>query len=258
VIPKGCRLERCVEALTLATDADSVRRLTDEERHIIGEAGRTVFELYLATHRQVDKPSNEICQKFGEAILGADLARDERDHFARNIQFELYLWGLFGLGSGRCEYAEPPDLISSYHDTTIGIAAKRIWSQEQAHKRLTKAADQIEAAGIPGIIAVNAQEYLTVDAAVAELATKGNAFNKDVVRLHGQFPEIAKKHHVLGLLLTGSTYRWDVPQDRAVEFNVSVYHQLLLLTDDSEQERLAISFSRERMEAFATWVMNNL
>ena len=257
-VPDNCRLIRSIRQLTEHRDDPALLRRVDElGKQLMGESARTVLELYIATHCGQTDPEPTVRSKFAEAIQGADLPEYEETHSARDIQFELYLWGVINASGGSCRFAEP-DLIRDYGDEEVGVAAKRIWSQLQARKRLSSAAEQIAVSGLRGFIAVNAQEYLTADAGVADLRAKGQAISDALNRLHGHLPYIAKKAHVLGLFVGGTIYRWEVDSDGSVAFDLTAIHQWLFMANDAAEEERARLFSTAQEQRLAEWMAVNL
>jgi hypothetical protein len=239
-------------------DPELLRRIDETRRDAMGESARTVLELYIATHCGQLEPEPTVRSKFAQAIAGADMPEHEEAHSARDIQFELYLWGLINASGNVCRFAEPPDLVCDYGGEAVGIAAKRIWSLEQARKRLSIAAEQIASSGLRGFIAVNAQEYLTADAGVADLTTKGQAISDALRRLHGHLPHLAKKEHVMGLFVGGTVYRWDISDDGSVAFDLTAFHQWLLVAEEGPEEVAARQFSSAQQQGLAKWMAANL
>lgn len=257
-VQENCRLMRSIHRLEESPgDPEGLRRLDDRARHIMGESARTVFDLYIATHCRASEPSVTVKAKFAQAITGADAPEHEEAHSARDVQFELYVWGMINASGGACDFAEP-DLVCGYGGGPAGIAAKRIWSQEQARKRLSEAASQIASSGRRGFIAINAQEYLTADAGVTDLAAKGQAISDALNRLHGHLPYIAKKEQVLGLFIGGTVYRWGMGDDGSVGFELTVMHQWLFPAEPGPDEDVAQRFGTEQENGLAKWMVANL
>jgi hypothetical protein len=240
----------------MAQLSDRMRRSTDELRSRIGEGARLITELHQATHARPERPPDDVVEKFRIAVEGADLAEEESSHLARDTQFELYVWGLFNAGNVPCRFGEP-DLVCGIGQEEIGIAAKRIWSTEQAKKRLSSAAEQIERSGRRGLVAVNAQEYLSAAATLGELDEKGTAFNADIVRLHGHLPYLARKPHVLGLIVCGTTYSWPTLADGGREVKFTLYTQLMLFPNDDAEETFLRRFFSDHGDALRVWMQYN-
>lgn len=257
-VPANCRLVRSVRRLEGHDDApDRLSPLDDRGRNLTCEAARTAFELYVATHCGQPKPDRIALDKFAQAIEGADLPESEEAHSARDVQFEVYLWGLMHASGETCRFAEP-DLIRSYGDAEAGIAAKRIWSLDQASRRLSLAANQIEASGLPGFIAINAQEYLTAEAGVANLADKAQAVSTALGRLHGHLPALARKNQVIGMFVGGSVGCWNATANGNVVFALTFVHQWLFIAKEGIETDTPRRISSAQGRLFADWMKANL
>jgi len=176
---------------------------------IAGEAARTVLDFYLFTHAQEEPLPPETAEKVVKAVTGGDTPASDGDRGARDTQFELVVWGLLRIGGFKTWFEEPPDLVTAIGGEELGVAVKRVWSLDQAHKRLSLAAKQIASSRRRGIIATNVQEYLSTNALgsnQSDVGQKGRAFDVDVQRMHGQMAYLAKKPHLFGLLLTGTGF----------------------------------------------------
>jgi hypothetical protein len=260
-IPPGCRLERATALLeSTRMDFEGMRNASDDLMARIAEGARTILELHTATHAAPRRPSEDVLRKLAVAITGSDLPGEEATHGARDTQFELLVWGLMRAGGlASCHFDESPDLRLDYGDEPVGIAAKRIWSPDQARKRLSHAADQIAASGIRGFIAVNAQEYLSAEAALGDdLAEKGAVFNHEVRRLHGHLPYIAKKPHVIGLIVCGTAVGWHRLPDGRPKTDLSSYFTMIGLADSPEDEAFASAFMGDLRDRLTEWMAYNL
>ena len=227
-LPPTNRLERAIRM--------TARELEDSlpAGRVAIEAGKTVVDFHFITHAQAERPPEEVLQRMVAALSGGDAVTSDSDRRPRDIQFELEIWAAFRIG-GIDVWFEEPDLVFRLGSRRIGIAVKRIWSVEQAHKRLSDAAQQIEGAGLLGFIATNVQEYVVGVEAELELAAKGRSFDIDVRRLHGQLAYLASKKHVIGLILrgTGGKAGVDTPgQPR--EMSLATYTQTFMFMDDSD------------------------
>jgi hypothetical protein len=198
------------------------------------EAGKTVVDFHFITHAQADRPPNEVLERIVAALSGGDSVSTDSDRRPRDIQFELEIWATFTIGGIDIRFEEP-DLVFRLGSRRVGIAVKRIWSVEQAHKRLSEAAAQIERSHLSGFIATNVQEYVTGVEAELELAAKGNSFNVDVRRMHGQLAYLASKKHVIGLILRGTGGKAGTDQpDRPREMSLATYTQTFMFMDPSD------------------------
>ncbi len=208
------------------------------------EAGKTVVDFHFITHAQADRPSDDVIERMVAALSGGDSVTTDADRRPRDIQFELEIWATFTIGGIEIGFEEP-DLVFRLGTRRVGIAVKRIWSVEQAHKRLSDAASQIERAKLSGFIATNVQEYVTGVEAELELAAKGNSFNVDVRRMHGQLAYLASKKHVIGLILrgTGGKAGEDVP-GRPRQMSLATYTQTFMFMDQTDAPAFEELFAR--------------
>lgn len=216
------------------------------------------MELYIATHASPQQPSAEGAAKLSEAVLGADLPSEEESHRARDIQFELFMLGFMNAAGTACRLAEPPDLICAYGDGEAGIAAKRLWSLEQAKRRLSEGAEQIERAGLPGFIAVNAQEYLTGFGEIQSVNEATPRYQERLARLHGQLGYLKTKPHVRGLLIAGTTFEWIHVDGRVPRLAVSSFYDFQAITDDSHTVDEVKRFTDAQIAEFGRWMQANM
>jgi hypothetical protein len=197
-------------------------------------------------------------KKFQAALGGADLPDDEEQHRARDIQFELYVHGLLHAGGVRPWFDESPDIRFNYDGQEIGVAVKRLWSQEGAHKNLSGAAAQVAASGIPGIVATNSQQYLSGVPADDDAHVRGADFNERVARLHGQFPYLAGKPHVLGLMVCGTGAEWGETSGARLQLRMASYNQLFVLSTTTTDDITAQSFHDSIGARLRDWYRENM
>jgi hypothetical protein len=231
--------------------------ITDANIDVVGEAARTALNFYLATQGVDSRPEPLAVAKVMEAVGGEDLAQTAGSRHARDIQFEIMLWGLLRAGGAKVWFDEP-DLRFLLGDEHVGVAAKRIWSQDHARRRLSKGARQILATRLRGLIATNVQEYLDPATALGDLVEKGVAFNEDVGRLHGQIPYVAGKAQVLGLVLSGSALsggRRPTVGPRIVD--LSTFTQVLCFADEAEGTRIE-GFFDAMGQSLRAWYRDNM
>jgi hypothetical protein len=250
-VPANSRLQRAIEI---------VGRKLDEPlpaADVVPEAAKTILDFHFIIHAQAERPPDAVVQRLTAALSGGDVAETDADKRPRDTQFELEVWATLRIG-GVDVWFEEPDLVFRADDELIGIAVKRIWSLEQAHKRLSDGAAQIERSKRQGLIATNVQQYLTGVGAELELAAKGRSFNIDVRRLHGQLAYLAKKKHVIGIILrgTGSKPSNGIPgQPRAVA--LATYTQTFMFLDEDDPRDFQGLFGRIG-ERLAEWYSQNL
>jgi hypothetical protein len=198
--------------VTLTADSASVDRVT--------EAQWTILEQYVAT-RGLGSPDRQLLNversKFEEMLSGAETAETDRNHLARNTQFELYMMALFKMGDVRAMLAEP-DLLIDYCGALRGVAAKRVRSFRQAVRRAKEASDQLRANGCLGFIAVNVDVLLKLRPGLPGPETT-LAERLDVVNQVEAL--MAEQEHVLGTITLGRDAIWDFSNERPT---VSVSH----------------------------------
>ena len=243
--PVGSRLPR-IEALLAEREIKGADLRADPDLELLlAEAHRSTFEFYLATHGFEETPSEEYLQKLRIALGGADLPRNEDRHWNRDIQFELYVFGLLRAGGVNAWFDERPDIRFVYGREVLGMAVKRIWSLEQAHGALSEAARQIDNSGLRGVIAANVQEYINGIPDSEDLHVRGGAFNDHIERLHGQFPYLTGKPHVAGLLSCGIGVEWGDDAEGVRRLKMAMVSQMLAIGGDAD-------------EAFTNWFYGNL
>jgi hypothetical protein len=255
-LPSGNRLERAAQRLEAAHE-----RLLGEESEdgeLIGDAARTALDFYLVSNCDDEPPDDLLIGKVREAAEGGDRPSRPGDRHARDIQFELTIWGMLRVGGTGARLAEP-DVRFRLGSEELGVAAKRIWSLEQAKQRLSNGAAQIAESGLRGLIATNVQRYLEPSTALGELGEKGAAFGSDVSRLHGHLPYLMGKRHVVGLWLSGSAVAPGEgggavgPRRR----DVSQFNQILCFADDADRAKFERFFT-ELGSALGEWLKTHL
>src|SRR2546421_265982 len=123
-LPRGNRLERAGERLEAAHE----RRVGEqsEDGELIGDAARTALDFYLVSNCDDAPPDDLLIAKVREAAEGGDRADRPGDRHARDIQFELTIWGMLRVGGTGARLAEP-DVRFRLGGEDLGVAAKRIW-----------------------------------------------------------------------------------------------------------------------------------
>jgi len=212
--PAGNRLQR---AKALLEDVNAMRIvLTPDDDALLDsvtEAQWTIIEQYIVT-RSLGRPGRVLSslrlRKLEEMLSGADSPDTDRNHLARNTQFELYVAALFTMGDTPVALAEP-DLVFDYLGTPCGLAAKRVRSFRQAPRRADEAADQMRAAGLRGIVAVNVDVLLkTAQGLPGPEATLADRLQV-VDHLESR---MADRSEVVGTMTFGRDCIWDFCGDR--------------------------------------------
>jgi hypothetical protein len=171
---------------------------------------RLAVELYFiaaaaSVSDYVDHPF--IVEKLDAAVRGPDFA-EGRDRSSRNIEFELAVATRLRLG-GLAVYRGEPDLRFRFGSEILGVAVKRITSQEikQLKMALKDAVDQIERSKLRGIIVLNLESRLD---GLAENASDDELFAL-VDTIYDSSPELARYYEarrvVVGLASVSALVR---------------------------------------------------
>lgn len=221
-LPAGNRLQR---ARRLIEDVNSRRIVLAPDNpgllERLNEAQWTIVEQYVIT-RALGRPPRTISpaqlRKLEEMLSGADVPGSDRNHLARNTQFELYVGAHLTMGDVRVVMAEP-DLLIDYMGTPCGVAVKRVQSMKQAVRRAQEAADQITAQGIPGIVAINVDVLLSLTEAEPDPT---RALDERVAVVRQIEATMAEREHVIATMTIGRSAIWHFKGRRpAVEYSHS-------------------------------------
>ena len=212
--PAGNRLQRAKALLEEVNARGFV--LTPEDDGLLDrvtEAQWTIIEQYIVA-RSLGRPGRALSPlmrcKLEEMLSGADAPEADRNPLARNTQFELYVGASFTMGGIPVSLGDP-DLVFDYLGTPCGLAAKRVRSFRQAPRRADEAADQLGAAGLRGVVAVNVDVLLKITQGLpgpeATLAERLQV----VEQLESQMAERAE---VVGTMTFGRDCMWDFGGER--------------------------------------------
>jgi hypothetical protein len=222
-IPAGNRLLRARKMLEDVQARRLILSATDDALlNRVTEAQWTIVEQYFAT-RALGRPGRRLSdthrRKLEEMLSGTDTPEDDRNHLARNTQFELYIAALFTMGDLPC-VLEEPDLRFEHLGRPHGVAAKRVRSFRKAAKNALKAADQVLASGLPGVVAVNVDVLLKTSATLPGPDTTLAdclAVVEKIERL------MSEREHVVATMTVGRECTWDFSGTRpAVSASTSV------------------------------------
>ncbi|MGE3492016.1 MAG: hypothetical protein AB7N29_18570 [Vicinamibacterales bacterium] len=215
-LPAGNRLQRARSLIEEVNERRVV--LSSEDRELlerVNEAQWTVIEQYVIA-RALGRPPRRLepahLRKLEEMLSGADVPGADRNHFARNTQFELYVGSHLTMGDVRVVVAEP-DLVIDYLGAPCGLAAKRVQSVRQAVRRAREAADQIAASGVRGIVAVNVDVLLGLSETEPD-PTRTLDERLEVVREIEA--AMAARDEVIATLTFAKTAIWDFSGSRPV------------------------------------------
>lgn len=128
----------------------------------VAEAHRTIMEFYSIV-RAITGPEDSLFSKIPKALVGHDLAQEDRNPEARNYQFELFIASLVRHAGIPGIFSSEPDFRIRAGTEELGVAAKRLVStnRRQVEKRVAKAIKQLKRANVAGFIALNLDELAT-------------------------------------------------------------------------------------------------
>jgi hypothetical protein len=138
--------------------------------------------------------------KYLTVLTSGSLDLLQRDlSITKNILWELELWARL-CGRGLSATLHEPDLVVHFEDATVGIACKKLYSDNNVAKVLSEAVGQIEATHDFGILAVNLDDL--VPAGQILKATTQAAMGKRIEQINEAFL-IKHKEHFLRYLKPG-------------------------------------------------------
>lgn len=121
-----------------------------------------------------------------------DLLQREQSK-ARDILWELELWSLLN-SRGLTATLHEPDLVVHFEDATIGIACKKLYSENNVAKVLSEGVSQIEATHEFGVLAVNLDDLLPRGQILQE--TNEESMGKRIQKINEAFLRKHKRHFV--------------------------------------------------------------
>ena len=102
--------------------------------------------------------------KFLTVFTSGSLNLQQRDNsLAKNMLWELELWSILRRRSFSATLREPPDIVVIFEGAMVGIACKKLYSENNVEKVLSEAVGQIEAVFDYGIVAVNLDDLILPD-----------------------------------------------------------------------------------------------
>jgi hypothetical protein len=105
-----------------------------------------------------DVPARE---KYLNALTTGDLDCFSRQgSYAKNIFWELELWAILRRSCPSASLQDPPDIVLTLAGGTIGVACKKIYSENNVEKVLSEAVGQVEADFSVGVVALSLDELV--------------------------------------------------------------------------------------------------
>ena len=188
-IPPTCDLSHLINEAKALSDA-WLTNTTDSTTHAL--LFRTLFlnRIAEAVLRISDAPDRA---KYLTALTSGSLNLHQRDRsWAKDLLWELELWSVLIERSFKATLREPPDIVVTFDDATVGIACKKLYSENNVEKVLSEAVGQIEAAFDYGIIAVNLDDLIPADQILK--ARTQEAMGKFISDLNLAFLHRHKRH----------------------------------------------------------------
>lgn len=225
-IPKNNRLERSIRAIEEFVDLfPNGSKLSICDRHRVAhipDAVRTVFEAFVVAYTVTERGAqHRFMEKHFRAFLdGSDVEDPKNPSDARSHQFEAYVLAQLILG-GTTAHGDEPDIVMEYHGESVGVAVKRLRTKNlnTLTKRVREGANQMvgEDGTIlkRGFLAMSVDPWISWFDADDDAEVIGARFLKDLdptARDTGRVLE--NRLHVRGLILIGTSIRWDFDGDR--------------------------------------------
>jgi hypothetical protein len=150
------------ERLTLA---DGIIPADDPEFETALEAERDLQVLvFVFQEAAAHPPEAEFQRLVRKALKDSVLPHEDRAQSkGRDAQFELFVAAICQKAGLQLVAREEPDVTCHIHGVKFGIAAKRMKNVSSLEKHVRKAAEQIEKARLPGIIALDTNLALNPD-----------------------------------------------------------------------------------------------
>jgi hypothetical protein len=143
---------------TLRPDIVSLPEVATASAHLT--AALEFFYIVYAATLCTNSDHPFTAEKLARVVKGPDVS-EGNDRSSRNIEFELYLATRFRLGGIEVLDGEP-DFRFRFGSEILGVAAKRVTSPKvtQVKAALKDAVEQIQRAGLRGVIALNLERRL--------------------------------------------------------------------------------------------------
>ena len=110
---------------------------------------------------------------------------------AKDILWELELWSMLNR-RGITATLHEPDLVAHFEDATVGIACKKLYSENNVAKVLSEGVSQIEATHKFGVLAVNLDELRP--GGEVKKATTEEDIGKRIEKINDEFLRKHKRH----------------------------------------------------------------
>lgn len=125
-------------------------------------------------------------RKFGidsdifDVVRGHNFEDSDKNHYARNKQFELYVRAIMRLAGFQSDCIDPPDIVTHVDKMRFGLACKRVRSHKQLRKRISDAADQLSRTKMQGFAVLDIRRLVHDPEAITLIEPKFGAHSKYV------------------------------------------------------------------------------
>jgi len=207
VIPDGSGLALLIESAKQLSDSWLINGAESVSDTVLFRAAHLnrVSDAILTLRSDTDTAFH--LEKLTEGSLDL-LERDQS--VAKNFLWELELLHVLRVHDVEAELREPPDIVANFEGSSIGIACKKVYSEKNVEKVLSKGVSQIEQEYEFGILAVNIDDLVPAGSLLKaktqqDMAENISALNLQFLRKHERhFRKYLETGRVLSALVSTS------------------------------------------------------
>lgn len=247
-IPAGNRLQMA-KRLLVDVNAERVILSPDDDRLLraVAEAQRSIEEMLIIARASGGRSGaigNLRRQKLELMLSGAELEEDDRNTLARNTQFELYVAAILTMGGASVVLGEPDLRMLFINSEHVGVAAKRLSSENQLERRIREGIKQIQQSKMRGFIALNLDIFAKTLAISENPDERGPQYHARIAKLHRLRESLEWPPEVLGVMNFATVSEWEIGGDR-LGLGMHRFHQAWWYADtDEERSKGEIFFAR--------------
>lgn len=238
VPPAGNRLQNAIITLRRINRLNVQFGPSDPStEEFVAEASRTIVEMkFIVETLQGIGGTIEDC--LITMLGGPPVPVAQRHDRARDMQAELLTAAAMVAGGYVVQFAEPDLVITGMGDMPLGVAIKRVTSDNpnQYQKRLRAARDQLKQNGLNGLIVVNATHFLSAIYFADRSVDVSAVLYREVTQWLDYIHRNDENLNVRGVIGIGTSLRYDV---HTRSFNGRLHFNPRFLVAD-EAESLAI------------------
>lgn len=186
-LPAGCDLTDLIADATRLSDAWLMDDLVTANEQLLFRVS-SIDRIADAVLPLATEPNRK---KYLTALTSGCLHLLQRGRsVAKDILWELELWSTLNR-RGITATLHEPDLVAHFEDATVGIACKKLYSDNNVSKVLSEGVSQIEATHKFGVLAVNLDDLLPGGILPA---TTEEAMGKRIEKINDAFLRKHKRH----------------------------------------------------------------